>query len=162
MKKTSARAAHWVYDKTNVFYLTFVFVSFTSCASISTREATSEIRISREMMGAGLELSPLLLRVEPGQKVTNQTTYEIQINFESEEPIEEAPSLIQPFSAVRGRFDREGTYSYTLIYSSSKTFGRVTGTIVVGNPRQKERPLPRRPKEFLPPEETPDTLPDII
>jgi plastocyanin len=165
MKRISARSANRVMKRANAFYLTiFVLASFTACASISTREAAPEIRISPEVMGAGLELNPLLLRVEPGQKVTwtNQTTYEIQINFESDPPVEGHPSLIRPFSAVGGSFDREGTYSYTLVYSSSETFGRVTGTIVVGNPRQKERSLPRRPKEFLPPEETPDTLPDII
>lgn len=164
MKLTSARCDNLIADMIRAFFLTmFVLASFTACASMSAREATPEIRISGSVVGADIQLSPPLLRVQPGQNVTwtNHTNYEIQINFESDQA-GERPSLIRPFSAVRGKFDQEGTYSYTLVYSSSKTFGRVTGTIVVGNPPQRERSPQRKPKEVLPPEENPGTLPEII
>ncbi len=164
MKPTSARCDGLIIDRVKAFSLVIcILVSFTSCASMSAREAASEIRISGSVVGADIQVSPPLLRVEPGQNVTwtNNTNYEIQINFESDQT-DERPSLLRPFSAVRGKFEQEGTYSYTLVYSSSKTFGRVTGTIVVGNPPQRERSPQRRPKEVLPPEETPGTLPEII
>jgi plastocyanin len=138
-------------------------VFFTACASMSAREKIPEIQIAGSVVGAEITLNPPLLIIEPGQKVTwtNQTTYEIQINFDSDQTAEDRPSFIRPFSAVRGKFEHEGTYSYTLVYSSSKTFGRVTGTIIVGNPHQEE-PLPKRPQDRVPPEKIPDTLPEII
>lgn len=165
MKTISARSANLLTDGIKVFFLTtFILVSFTACASISAREKTPEIQIVGSVVGADITLNPPLLKIEPGQNVTwtNQTTYEIQINFDSDQAAEGRPSLIRPFSAVRGKFDHEGTYSYTLVYSSSKTFGRVTGTIVVGNPQQKEEPLPKRPKDLVPGERIPDILPEII
>jgi plastocyanin len=146
------------------YYLTLlIFVSLAACASMPAREAAQEIMISGSVEGAEIQLNPPLLRIDPGQKViwTNRTDYEIQINLESDSSSGDRLSLIRPFSAVRGTFDREGTYSYTLVYTSSKTFGKVTGTIIVGNPPHRERPLPRKPKEALP-EETPGMLPEII
>ena len=165
MRVTSRRTHPFFPDGMKAFYLTIlVLVSLTACASIPSGQTTPEIRISGSVVGAELEVNPPLLQIQPGQKViwTNQTMYEIQINFDSDQSTGERPSLIRPLSAVRGQFDQEGTYSYTLVYSSSKTFGRVTGTIVVGNPRQKETPLPRKPREVFPPEEIPGNLPDII
>ena len=166
MKLTSERSYKSAPGKIAAFYLSlFVFVSLAACASMSApREAVPEIMISGSAIGAEIQVSPPLLKVDPGQKVvwTNRTNYEILINFESESSGGDRPSLIRPFSAVRGTFDREGTYSYTLVYTSSKTFGKITGTIVVGNPPEREKSLPRRPKEVSPPEETPGALPEII
>lgn len=166
MKLTSAGTQKSAIGKNAALCLSlFVFISLAACASISApREALPEIMISGSVIGAEIQVNPPLLKVDPGQKVvwTNRTNYEIQINFESDSSSGDRPSLIHPFSAVRGTFDREGTYSYTLVYTSSKTFGKVTGTIVVGNPTEREKPLPKRQKEVLPPEETPGRLPEII
>ena len=165
MKIISAPSGHLLIDRLKLFCLTtFILVSFTGCASMSAREVIPEIRIVEGIEGASIELSPSLLKIEPGQKFTwtNRTTYEIQINFDPDQTAADRPSLIRPFSTVGGKIDQEGTYSYTVVYSSAKTFGKVKGTIVVGNPREKMEPRPKTPKERVPPEEIPDTLPEII
>lgn len=165
MKQILAGSCKPMIGKSAAFYWAFiVFISLNACASMSARESTPEVMISGSVVGADIQLNPPVLKVEPGQKVvwTNRTNYEIQINFESDPSSGDRPSLILPFSAVRGQFDREGTYSYTLVYTSSKTFGRVSGTIVVGNPPPAEKALPKKPKESSPPQEAPGTLPEVI
>ena len=165
MKLNSAQSDATMIGKAGIFYLAVaIFISFNACASMSARESIPEVMISGSVTGADIQLSPPVLKVEPGQKViwTNRTNYEIQINFESDPANTDRPSLIPPFSAVRGKFDREGTYSYTLVYISSKTFGRVSGTIIVGNPPPAEKPLPKNPKGPSPPQEAPGTLPEVI
>lgn len=132
-----------------------------------------EIRIVGSVVGAAIELNPPILRIEPGQKVvwSNHTTYDLQINFEPGDADPGRPSFIPKLSSVPSKFEKAGTYSYTLIYSSSKTFGRVTGTIVVGGESEESAPdkAPRerepeddelRPK--FPQEEHPGNEPFII
>ena len=141
----------------------FIFLLLLSgggCASWQGREGVwPEIQISDTSTGGSLELSPPLLTIEPGERVVwiNHTTYEIQIEFEPGEKIQERPFFISPFSRAVGRFDREGTYSYTLTFSSSRTFGRVKGSIIVQN-KPSEKGTPEAP----PTEETPDTDAYII
>lgn len=139
-------------------------VMLTACASMPVHEQTQEIRISGTALGASIELTPPALQIEPGQRVVwiNHTNYDLQINFDPGHFAGEHPSFIPAFSSARGLFDEEGTYSYTLVYSAPKTFGRVTGTIVVGNPRPKEGPRPGPPAERPPRERLPEIFPDMI
>ncbi len=85
-------------------------------------------------MGSGLELHPPILKIEPGETVSwnNLTTYHLQIQIEPKAPALDPPSFISPFTTVEMKFEKAGTYSYTLFFSTDQTFGNVIGTIVVG------------------------------
>lgn len=131
------------------------------CAALSARGSEeAEIRISDTLVGGNPEISPPLLKVRPGQRVvwSNNTNYQIQIQFEPDQAgaISERPSFIHPLSVAGGKFEEAGSYTYTLVFSSSKNFGRVTGTIVVESPDP-----PREKTAPAPPEEAP-AEPQII
>lgn len=139
---------------------------FAGCASSTVRnQDVAEIRITDTLVGGNLEVSPSLLRIKPGQKVTwaNSTNFDIQIQFDSEkvESISERPFLIRSLSTAQGKFEAPGTYSYTLVFSSSKTFGRMTGTILVEDSNPQNKPFQQEAPESSP-EETPDHEPYII
>ncbi|MFQ5780634.1 MAG: hypothetical protein ACE5HN_07595 [Nitrospiria bacterium] len=153
----------------SIFFLAAVF----ACASVPVRNPSAlsgvgggggQIRISNAPIGASIEISPQRLKIAPGGRVVwiNQTTYDVQINFDPDQTIAGKPSIIPRHSAVRGRFDQIGTFRYTLIFSSSKTFGRVRGTIVVEDPELHRKPPPSQPKEKRAPEGPPDGMPEII
>lgn len=129
------------------------------CASLSTRNSEEiTIRISNKALSGDLELNPSLLKVKPGQRViwSNNTKYNIRVQFEPEtaESMSERPFFIAPLGAARGKFEAEGDYSYTVIFSSDKIFGEVTGTVVVEDPDPQDAPDEIAP-EHSPSEETP-------
>lgn len=135
-------------------------ILLSGCAALSVdQDHKAQIRISNGAMGSGLEISPPILKVEPGETVSwnNFTTYDLQIQIESASPTSDRPSFISPFMTVETKFEEAGTYTYTVIFSTDKTFGRVTGTIVVGDP-----PSPPHEKRQPPRERIPDTAPFII
>ncbi len=141
-----------------------LLVLLGGCASFSVDpEHKTEIRISNGAMGSGLEINPSILKIKPGETVSwsNFTTYDLQIQIEPALRVSDQPSFISPFATVENKFEEAGTYAYTLIFSTDKTFGRVTGTIVVGD-RQPGPPLKREQPESPPRERIPDTEPFII
>ncbi|GEM_PF-5020480 len=134
------------------------------CASLKGDQGPrAQIQIASGS-GAGIEVRPSTLKIEPGETVAwnNLTTYELQIQIEPDAPKLDHSSFISPFTTVEKTFDEAGTYSYTLFYSTDRTFGRATGTIVVGNP-PPERPKRERPQPEPPPRQrTPEMDPSII
>lgn len=140
-----------------------LLVLLNGCASFPVdQDQKAQIRISNGAMGSGLEISPPVLKIEPGEIVSwnNFTTYDLRIQIEPSSPASDQPSFISPFMTVEKKFEEEGTYAYTLLFSTDKTFGRVTGTIVVGD-RQPGPPIEKQP-ESSPRERIPDTEPFII
>lgn len=141
-----------------------LLVLLTGCASFRADQAyKAQIRISSEASGSGLQINPPILKIEPGGTVSwnNFTTYDLRIQIEPTLPASDQPSYILPFATVEGKFEKAGTYAYTLIFSTDKTFGRVTGTIVVGD-RPPSPPLEKQPPQPPPRERIPDTEPFII
>ncbi len=141
-----------------------LIVLLTGCASLAVdRDHRTQIQISNGAMGSGLELHPPLLKIEPGETVSwnNLTTYALQIQIEPNSPASDQPPFISPFTTVKRKFEEAGTYAYTLFFSTDKTFGRVTGTIVVGD-RPPSPPLEKQQPESPPRERIPDTEPFII
>jgi plastocyanin len=144
--------------------LLFVWVAISfgaviGCASLSTRNSEEiTIRISNKALSGDLELTPSLLKVKPGQRVvwSNNTKYNIRVQFEPEtaESMSERPFFISPLGVARGKFEAEGDYSYTVIFSSDKIFGQATGTVVVEDPGHQDAPHEIAPEHF-PSEETP-------
>lgn len=138
--------------------------AIVGCASLSSNPPgeAAQIQIAPSDLGTGLEVHPPVVRIAPGGKVswTNQTTYDLQINFEPS-PSEKSPAFISQNSSAEMVFDEAGTYSYTLFYSSTKTFGKVTGKIIVQDPNRSPSPFddedgqPRRKR-------IPDSEPQII
>jgi plastocyanin len=140
-----------------------LLVLLTGCASLSVNQGQkAQIQILNGAMGSGLEVSPSILKIEPGETVfwNNLTTYDLRIQIEPSLPASDQPSFISPFTTVEKKFEEAGTYAYTLLFSTDKTFGRVTGTIVVGD-RRPSPPIEKRP-ESPPRERVPDTEPFII
>lgn len=134
-----------------------VLLLFSGCASLKTDHGSrTQIQISNKGIGADLELHPSVLKIEPGETVSwnNLTTYHLQIQIEPDPSTANGSSFISPLTTVERKFEEAGTYSYTLLFSTEKAFGRVTGTIVVGEPPSK-----RPAKEKQGPEPTPDERP---
>lgn len=141
-----------------------LLVFLTGCASFTVdQNDKAQIRISNGAMGSGLELNPPILKIEPGETVSwsNFTTYDLRIQIEPASPASDPPSFISPFTTVEKKFEEAGSYDYTLVFSTDKTFGRITGTIVVGD-RPASPPLKRDRPESPPRERIPDTEPFII
>ncbi|MFY9271186.1 MAG: hypothetical protein WAO55_15695 [Candidatus Manganitrophaceae bacterium] len=139
-----------------------IALAFSGCLSLTVlRDRAAEISISNSDLGGGIEVDRPVLRILPGEKVVwkNMTTYDLQLNVE---PDLKHPSFISPFSTGEASFNTPGTYSYTLLFSSAKTFGRVTGTIVVENPQPDRPPDENQEPEILPPDQMPETEPFII
>lgn len=136
----------------------------TGCASFSVDpDRPAQIRISNGAMGSGLEINPPVLKIKPGETVSwsNFTTYDLQIQIERASPTSDQPSFISPFTTVETKFEEAGTYRYTVIFSTDKTFGRATGTIVVGD-RPPNPPIEKQQPQSPPRERIPDTEPFII
>lgn len=147
-------------------FLTFLLILFlfAGCASFSVdQNHRAQIKISDGSMGSGLEVNPPVLKIEPGETVSwnNLTSYDLRIQIEPTSPASDQPSFISPLTTVEAKFEEAGTYSYTLLFSTDKTFGRVTGTIVVGDPRPSP-PFEEEQHESPPRERIPDTEPFII
>lgn len=135
-------------------------------ASVHPETALVErpVRISNTVIGSSIMLSPPLLHIAPGESVVwiNQTTYDVRINFDADSVVALRPSVIPRHSTVRGRFNEVGTYPYTLLFSSSKTFGKVRGEIVVGDPEPRHQPPLNVPDKERSPEGPPVGMPEII
>lgn len=159
------RRARFLSHRRRGFPASFLLiVLLTGCASFTVdRDHRAQIHISNGEMGTGLEVHPPLLKIEPGETVSwnNLTTYALQIRIESNSPASDQASFISPFTTVEIKFEEAGTYGYTLFFSTDKTFGRVTGTIVVGD-RPPSAPLEKQQPESPPREKIPDTEPFII
>lgn len=141
-----------------------LFVLLTGCASFTVdQKDKAQIRISNGAMGSGLELNPPVLKIEPGETVSwsNFTTYDLRIQIEPAAPASDQPSFISPFLTVEKKFEEAGSYDYTLVFSTDKTFGRITGTIVVGD-RPTSPPHKREQPESPSRERIPDTEPFIL
>jgi len=144
--------------------LLLLLVLLTGCASLTIdQEPKAQIRISNGAMGSGLEISPPILKIKPGETVSwsNFTTYDLQIQIDPILPASDPPSFISPFTTIETKFDDAGTYAYTVIFSTDKTFGRVTGTIVVGE-RRPSPPFEEQEPVLPPRERIPDREPFII
>ncbi|TAK07641.1 MAG: hypothetical protein EPO39_06140 [Candidatus Manganitrophaceae bacterium] len=142
-----------------------LIVFLGGCASLKdTRGPRAQIQISNPFSGSGLELHPPVLKIEPGETVawSNHTTYDLQIRIEPDTASSDAPFFISPLTTVEKKFEEAGTYSYTLFFSSDKTFGNVTGTIVVGDRSPASPPAEKQRPESPPREKTPETEPFII
>ncbi|MBI3802662.1 MAG: hypothetical protein HY282_02740 [Nitrospirae bacterium] len=137
----------------------------SGCASLSPsrHEGTARIEIASPGIGGGLELFPSLVTIAPGEKVSwhNQTTYDLQINIDPDESSEKRPAFISHNATVETVFAEPGTYSYTLFFSSAKTFGQATGKIVVEDPNRRPAPSDRD-RERPPQERIPDSEPYIL
>lgn len=148
-------------------FLAAVFLTalLTGCASFKVDPGPkAQIQISNSGIGANLELRPSVLKIEPGETVAwnNLTNYHLEIQIEPDSAAPAPSPFISPFTTVEKKFEEAGTYSYTLIFSTEKNFGRITGTIIVGDPPSK-RPLRRKQPPESPPEEKPsETEPFII
>jgi plastocyanin len=150
----------------------FLFI-ITGCSSIQGRGDSVHpgngfterpIRISTAVFGSNIIVSPPILNIAPGEGVVwiNQTAHNVRINFGADTVMTERPFVIPRHSTVRERFHKVGTYSYTLLFSSSKTFGKVSGEIVVGETGLQDHLPSNIPDNGDSPESPPVGMPEII
>ncbi len=148
----------------------FFLVLLSACSSFQggafflsgARPTESPIRISNTVTGTSITVSPPILHLTPGEGVVwiNQTMYDVRINFDSDAV--EGPSVIPRHSTVREKFSEVGHYSYTLLFSSSKTFGKVRGEIVVREPEPQHQPPSIIPDNEPSQKRPPVGMPEVI
>jgi len=145
----------------------------TACSSLQSRGRPIDsggkpferaIRIYNTVIGSSIALNPPVLQIAPGEGVVwiNQTSYDVRINFDAGAVVHEGPSLIPRHSAVREKFTEAGTYTYTLLFSASKTFGRVNGEIIVSEPERQPHPPSGLPDNEPSPQPPSLGMPEII
>ncbi|MFQ5580065.1 MAG: hypothetical protein ACE5FZ_05585 [Nitrospiria bacterium] len=150
-----------------------VLVTLASCSLFQGRRASIDleakisertIRISNTTIGSGITLNPQVLHLVSGERVAwiNQTSYDIRIRFAPDAGIYEAPSFVPRHSVVRLKVNETGSYPYTLLFSSSKTFGRVNGEIIVNETDPKRQGPLKIPDNGDSPDVPSIGLPEII
>lgn len=131
-----------------------MFLFIVGCGALtqfnrSDKDAVISIVEAQE---GGIVTRPADLSVLVGDRVlfVNHTDYTINLNLEWGDGKKEPAGTISPFSTRRLAISTLGEVRYTLFFSSSRNFGKYSGTVtVVGD--SPEQGKPTVPKSHPPP-----------
>ncbi len=119
-----------------IFFLLVAAILAAGCATHLVHYPFSEsahiVSLREESIPSGLVVVPVEINVKVGEPVMwhNHTTFEVQIAFS--EGVEGPPRFIAPLAMAQGAFSVPGRYEYAIRYANARSFGKMSGVVVVG------------------------------